>query len=136
MAKLVVTRSSEWMNMGRSLRLYMDGQKLGTISNGDTKQFDLADGTHVFKAKIDWCGCREYTFTVTGNEIKEVTVSSFGYYIHFVTIFSGLLSLHFLLNWLFDFYYLVWIIAIYLPTLCYYFTFGRNRFLLVREQHR
>ncbi len=77
MAKLKITRTSEWHNRMREIGIYLDWQKLGTIANGETKEFDIPAGNHKLKAKIDWCGSRELILSVSDHETKNVTLSGF-----------------------------------------------------------
>ncbi len=77
MNKLIIDRRSEWTNRGRKIGLYLNQEKIGTIENGETKEFDLKPGSYNLKAKIDWCGSQEHKLTFNENEIKIVELSGF-----------------------------------------------------------
>ena len=133
MAKFIIVRSNEWMNRARRIGIYVDGQKLGTISNGSTQEFDILSGMHTFKAKVDWCGSRDYSFFISEDETKTIKLSSFGYQYHFISITTGILALHFLLHFVFGIDYLVWVFAFFMPIILYYITIGRNDYLVISE---
>ena len=76
---LIITRSSEWNNRMRAISIYLDGKKLGTISNGETKSFEVDPGTHQLKARIDWCNSPEIPFIADENEKKYFRLSSSRY---------------------------------------------------------
>jgi hypothetical protein len=75
MSKIVISTVNEWNNKLRDYSIYVDGQKIGTVGNGDIKTFDIADGHHSIKAKIDWCGSRQIDFSISG---EEKNISAFG----------------------------------------------------------
>ena len=58
MSKLIIKRVSEWKNKMRDIRIYLDGNKIGTIRNGEIKGFEIEPGQHSLKAKIDRCGSK------------------------------------------------------------------------------
>ncbi|MBS1783052.1 MAG: hypothetical protein JSS78_08290 [Bacteroidetes bacterium] len=55
MATLRIQRNNEFINKARNYCIYVDGQKAGTIANGETKDFIVTSGQHQVVAKIDWC---------------------------------------------------------------------------------
>jgi hypothetical protein len=77
MAKLIIKRTSDWTNIMRDLGIYLDGKKIGVIGNGELKEFDIEQGEHTLKSKIDWCGSETLNITVTDNENKKIELSGF-----------------------------------------------------------
>lgn len=77
MAKLIIKRTSEWVNRMRDIALYLDGEKIGVIGNGQTKEFDIDPGEHRLNSKIDWCGSETMIFNLTDSEIQVVKLSGF-----------------------------------------------------------
>ena len=77
MSKLIINRRSEWTNRGREIGLYLNKEKIGTIKNGETKEFQLKPGNHNLKAKIDWCGSQEHTIAIKENSSKTVELTGF-----------------------------------------------------------
>lgn len=76
MAKINIIRTNEWNNRGREIGIYIDGQKAGTIANGETKEFQVSTGQHQLYAKIDWCSSQEFSCLVE-NETKTLVLSGF-----------------------------------------------------------
>jgi hypothetical protein len=79
MAKIRIRRTNEWINKTRQIGVYLDNQKIGTISSGETKEFVIPPGQHKVRAKIDWCGSKDLTCQIHETEIKTLTISGFKY---------------------------------------------------------
>jgi len=77
MAKLKIKRSSEWNNRMRDIGIYLDGEKIGVIGNGERKEFDVEPGEHTLKSKIDWCGSNTLKMKVADMETKNIELSGF-----------------------------------------------------------
>lgn len=77
MATLRITRTSEYANRLRKIRLVLDNKELSLIANGETKDFEITAGVHTLQAKIDWCSSNRLTFTVAESGIKSFDLSSF-----------------------------------------------------------
>lgn len=77
MATLQITRSSEYANRLRKIKLFLDSVELDTISNGESKDFKIAGGKHKLQAKIDWCKSNKFSFEIEENDITSVTLTSF-----------------------------------------------------------
>ncbi|WP_298248306.1 hypothetical protein [uncultured Christiangramia sp.] len=77
MSKLVINRRSEFANRGRSIGIYLNNEKIGTIEDGETKEFDLEKGKYKLHAKIDWCGSQEQEILLKENETKAVELTGF-----------------------------------------------------------
>ena len=76
MATLIVKRSSEWANRLRNLNLVLNGKPLGTIANGEIKNFTLPTGRHQFKSTIDWTGSPEIEIELQESEPTVVEVKT------------------------------------------------------------
>ena len=128
MAKLVIARSSEWNNRARRINIILDGEQIGKIANGDTKEFEIAAGMHTLKAKIDWCGSRDMPFMINEGEVKTVSLSGFKY--------AGILApvgvLLFYLSMKFELTLLLVPAVAVLLIIVYYLTIGRNDYLVLK----
>ncbi len=71
MGTIKIHRTKEFTNMMRNYQILIDGQLVGTIANGETKDFPVTAGSHTVKAKIDWCGSSDISITLGENETKE-----------------------------------------------------------------
>jgi len=77
MSKLIINRRSEFANRAREIGLYLNGEKIGTIENGEIKEFELKPGEYNLKAKIDWCGSQKHNFTIEENKLKKIELTGF-----------------------------------------------------------
>lgn len=136
MAKIIITRTSEWNNRLRSVGIYVDDQKIGTIANGETKTFDIADGQHNIRAKVDWCGSRTVDFSISGEEKKYFRLSGYRYSRYMGLVVASIIILNFILKRTIGLNYVLWLIIPLFVYLLYYITFGRNDYLRLREEDK
>ncbi len=142
-ARIVLRRSSEWLNRARNLKVFIDGEQAGTIANGDTKDFLLSPGPHTISCKVDWCSSRDFSVSLGENETAYLFVrSGMKYYWQTAFPLFVVLALNFYYvfsegkrpEWL---NYLLIIVA--LPALLYimyYVTFGRRDYLVVSKDDK
>ena len=52
MAKLIITRSSEWMNRARAIKITINDKAIGEIANGQVRDVELPAGDYVIKAAL------------------------------------------------------------------------------------
>lgn len=133
MGKILVTRKQEWNNRLRQIGIYVDGQKVGTIANGETKTFDVPDGSHSIRAKIDWCGSREIEFSVSGDQKKYFALQGFKYGNIIFPLTLAIVVLNIVLRKLYNINYISWLIIIPFVIVIYYLTIGRNDYLRLEE---
>lgn len=133
MAKIEITRTTEWINNAGRIRVYLDGQKIGSIYDGETKEFEVTGGKHKLRAKINWCGSQVFLFTINENETKAIRLSGFKHSKYLMGITAGIIALHFLLKHTFNIDFFIWLIIPAFLILAYYFTIGRNHYLIIRE---
>jgi hypothetical protein len=60
---LRVVRTSQFVNRGRRIAVYVDGGEVGTVRNGETLEFGVDAGDHDVHAEVDWV--RSETLHVT-----------------------------------------------------------------------
>jgi hypothetical protein len=133
MATIKLQRTSEYVNKLRDYQIYIDGKKIGTIANSETKEFETTNGQHSLVAKIDWCSSPEITFDLNNSQNKEFKIGGFknGNWIMPIGLFLVLLG--FILN---QFLNSIWSLFIALPVLAifvYYLTIGRKKYLTLTE---
>jgi hypothetical protein len=133
MNKMIISRRGEWNNRMREIGIYLDGQKLGTIANGETKTFEVAGGPHGLKARIDWCGSREISFSVSEGETKYFQLSGFKYGRIMAPIAISIIVLHFILKNFAGINYLIWLLVPAFLITLYYITLKRNDYLVLEE---
>lgn len=133
MAKINITRTSTYINRQRDYQLYLDGKKIGTIANGQTKQFETTAGQHSLVAKIDWCSSETVSFTLNESETQDLIVDGFKHASWMMPVAIGSIALHFVLNLFFDFYYTIFLVIPAFLILLYYLTIGRKNYLQLKE---
>lgn len=133
MGKIIVNRKHQWNNRLRQIGIYVDGKKIGTIANGEIKTFEIPDGNHTLKARIDWCGSREVDFLITGDEKKYFTLSGYKLAKIIFPYAIGVFILNFIINIKYKSDYLVWLLLPALVVIFYYLTIGRNDYLTLKQ---
>jgi len=77
MAIFKILRKDEYNNKFRPIKIFVDGENIGTIANGETKDFNVHSGRHSIIAKIDWCSSSELSFDIKDNETKTFSLGGF-----------------------------------------------------------
>lgn len=76
MASLTITRDSGYADRLRAYQVVLDGERIGEIRNGETKEFSIGPGKHALSLKIDWCGSETIDFVVAPEEKPAFQVKS------------------------------------------------------------
>ena len=133
MATIIFKRTSEYNNIFRDYQLFLDGKKIGTIANGQTKEFETTSGQHNIVAKIDWCSSPEISLTLNDTEKKELIVGGFKNGNWIMPIAMGAIPLNFVLRFAFNFNYGIFLLIPAFILLVYYYTVGRKKYLTLFE---
>ncbi|MBM6617997.1 hypothetical protein [Bacillus suaedaesalsae] len=72
MAKLTIKRDSQFANKMRSYTVFLNGEEIGKIKNGETFNYILEPGENTLYLQIDWCKSKEHSFQVTSVEEEHV----------------------------------------------------------------
>ncbi|MBP1841743.1 hypothetical protein [Formosa algae] len=136
MRKIRVERNSEWNNKARAIGIYIDGEKVGTINDGETQEYELENGKHEIFAKIDWCSSPKIELNIAQNESKTIKLSGFKYSKWIFPALLGIMLFYYLGNYALniDLNFLIWIFGIGFLYPLYYITFGKNRYLIFTEK--
>lgn len=133
MATIKIVRTKEYINLLRNYKIFIDGQSVGTIAYGESKEFDTSGGQHTVSAKIDWCSSPEILLVIKDHETKILKVGGFKYGQYIMPIIIGLIVLNFINSNFGDFDYIVFLVVPMGLFLFYYLTIGRNRYLTLTE---
>lgn len=117
----------------RDYKIYIDGQQVGTIGNGETKNFTTTEGQHTVTAKIDWCSSPTISVNVNDNQTKTLKVGGFKKGNWLILIFIGLIILHFILLRYANFEFTIYFAAALFLWPIYYLTIGRKKYLTLDE---
>jgi len=136
MRKIRVERNSEWNNKARAIGIYIDGEKVGTINDGETQEYEVENGKHEIFAKIDWCRSPKIELNISENETKTIKLSGFKYSKWILPALLGIMLFYYLGKYALniDLNFLIWIMAIGFLYPIYYITFGKNRYLILTEK--
>lgn len=135
MAKLIIKRTSEWNNRMRDIGIYLDGEKIGVIGNGETKEFEIVPGEHKLKTKIDWCSSETLNIELYENESQKIKLSGFklGKWLMPVALIISIV--YFAFDEQLDFNPLIFLFLI-LPIglyIVYHLTIGRSKYLTLKR---
>ena len=135
MTRLRIERSSEFNNKAKEFELYLNGDKIGTIANGETKEFDLESGKYQLMAKIDWCQSQTLEFELLANETKTIKLAGFIFGNAIMPVIGSLFLGYYVLRAMYDMDLTFLIIigaALFLYPM-YFITFGRKRYIRIKE---
>jgi hypothetical protein len=130
MATIKIKRSNDYMM--REFRLFIDGKKVGTIGNAQTKEFDIAAGQHAIIAKIDWCRSPELTFETNDKDSKIFLVGGLKSWRWLMPLGSIFIILSLLLNKV-SHNITAFLVLIPLLYILYYLTIGSKKYLTIKE---
>lgn len=138
MAKLIITRKSEFINSLRDYNIFLNDEIIGSISSGETKEFMIPEGTNILKATDNWYGSKKLEINVSNEEAKTVSISGLWparimmFFISFIIVvpilFRDFIRSHEFLKYTFIVLSIIVLLAI-----IYYLTIGRNNYLEIKE---
>ena len=131
MATIKLQRTSEFLNRRRDYNIFIDGQQIGTIANGETKDITTSVGPHTITAKIDWCSSPDLLIDVHENQATTLKVSGFKYGQWLMPVGIGLIVLHLILSMFADIKYIIYLVVPVFLVLAYYLTIGRKNYLSI-----
>jgi len=136
MAIIKIQRTNDYMNLMRDYRLLIDGQKIGSIGNAQTKEFEIPAGRHSLIAKIDWCSSQELSFEIDKDDSKTLLVSGFIISKWIMPLILGIIAFSFIVTLITHFYFTLFIILPAFLLLLYFLTFGRKNYLSLKEKEK
>ena len=71
-----IKRVSQWANKIRGIAVFANGQKLGKIGDGETKQFEVSSGDIDLYTQIDWCRTKPIQFRANPGETYRFELGS------------------------------------------------------------
>jgi hypothetical protein len=139
--KIIIRREKTMLNKVRGVKVLIDDVERGTIANGDSDEYTVDPGAHKLQCKISWYKTREQNLVINEGDTKYMKVRMgmkyFGitYIILLVAIASDLLIPRITGQprtdlWLWGKVIVIGLVGLYY---LYYFTVGRNNYLLLEE---
>ena len=140
MPKIIITRSNQWVNRRRTLKLTIDGKEVGEIKNDEVLEFEVMPGQHTVLASWNWLSSNIYDVNIGANENRYVRLSGFKYsnaiqITGMVVIFSYILIIEKFFrgkNPMAD-YFFYGFIGLYFLIMVYNITIGRKKYFWIRE---
>jgi len=133
MAVINIRRSSEYNNRARDYHLYLNDKKIGSIANGESKDFTIPSGGHKLVAKIDWCSSPEINFQINDAEEKKFITGGFKHGNWLMPAGGAVIAVHFILKYFFAINYTIFLVAPFFLTVVYYLTAGRKKYLTLSQ---
>lgn len=59
---IILKRGKGYADKMRAYTVLLDGNEIGKIRQGESKQFQAQEGKHTLQLKIDWCISKPITF--------------------------------------------------------------------------
>jgi hypothetical protein len=138
--KVIITRSSEWMNRRRPYAILIDGAQAGSVKNGSSEEFTVAPGEHQIKSKLGFFYSPEFSVDIKQDQIIYLRARS-GFRL-FMPLYILLLA-GVLINFFYNIKHLPrpdwfeWVQVItlspFLLFFLYYLTIGRKKYLLLED---
>src|SRR5580698_7054159 len=86
--KIIITRSSEWMNRLRSYTILIDKIDAGSVKNGSSEEFIVAVGEHKVQCKLSWFYSPEFNINLKQDEVAYLRVkNALRFYLPLVLLF-------------------------------------------------
>ncbi|MBL7719311.1 MAG: hypothetical protein JNL72_10785 [Flavipsychrobacter sp.] len=134
MARIVIVRSNEYINRYRGIHLFLNNEKLSTIWNDETLEFEVPDGEHSLVAKIDWCGSPVSRFHISGKDTQVFRLSGFRHSKMLMPVSVGLFLAYVIMQYFFHHELSIFFILPLLLVLVFYISIGRNQYLTLAAQ--
>lgn len=67
-SNIIIKRIKQYADSLRKYKIYVDGEKIGSISRGKNKEFHLAPGKHMIQLKIDMIRSNKLVFELDENQ--------------------------------------------------------------------
>ncbi len=74
--KIIISRSSEWMNRLRTYKVFINGKQAGTVKNGGSEEFAVEPGVNSVQCKVDWYSSQPFNVDVKEGETNYLRVKS------------------------------------------------------------
>ena len=133
MAKISIERSNAYINRFRDIHIFIDGEKVGSLANGESADYTTTAGQHEVVAKIDWCRSPKISVDLSEDETKTLRIGGFKYSNYIVALAAGLLLVHFLLSRSIGFHYGLYPAVALMIIFAYYLSLGRSSYLSLEE---
>lgn len=133
-AKIIIKRKSEWNNRVRSMGIFIDGKRLGKLSNDEIQEFEIEAGSHEIHAEIDWCGSQKMKVDLKEGEAITLELAGSIWLRYLPQIALVIIVGYFLAaSGNFEFIHVLWLIMPLMFVQLYFLTFAKDKYLELKE---
>jgi len=75
-AKLVITRTSQWTNKMRDIKIFVNGNEVGKVGNGKTIEIPVTAGMNLVYAKVDSYSSKPLHLNITPDQTIQLELGS------------------------------------------------------------
>lgn len=75
MPKIKIIRKRDWIISSKVFEVYLDGEKIGYLSDGDTNEFEVPAGQHKLRVKMGRYGSNNFECNIFNKDSKLFNVS-------------------------------------------------------------
>jgi len=137
MPKIKIFRKKDWFIRYKIFEVYLDGQKIGYLANGDTNEFEVPAGQHKLRVKMGRFGSNNFECNIFNKDSKSLKISLnyFVMIIVFVYLIGALFLGIFLVKTHRGERIYQWVLPVFFALLAIYSrTVGRNTYLILKEE--
>ncbi|MBP6758168.1 MAG: hypothetical protein KA133_02850 [Flavobacterium sp.] len=120
-------------NRAKEYEIYIDKQKVGTISDGDIMEFNTTNGQHLINLKVGQFSSPEITIETSEDKITTLKIAEFKKMKWMWEIIIAIYALHFILKMSTGFRYTTFLIFPVFMFYVYYKTLGWKKYLTLEE---
>jgi|SRR5690242_2582951 hypothetical protein len=132
MSTLIIKRSDN-SNKLKNYQIFLDEEKIGSISNDQTKIFEVKEGHHTLVVKIGWWSSSKLSLTLHDDECKTFIVRGSKNGESILIIAAGLFGFNLISGFLFNNYFGVMLTIPALLLIIYYLTLGQKTYFTLSE---
>ena len=137
MSKIIIERPNGWLYPSTNNNIYIDGVKVGSLTDGESLEHAITQGKHTIVAKSRWGGDSKVIEVHLGpDECKTIKLTAVKFFFWIPVLMPFVIAtITYLSSLIFDVnlefaYLMIGFLGIYLV---YYFTFGKDTFWKLRE---
>ena len=76
MGKVIIQRESGFADRIRKYKIILNEKEIGTLGNGETKEFDAPTSNNEIFLKIDWCRSNKLRFESSRDSVNQFSGGS------------------------------------------------------------
>lgn len=135
--KIIVSRSSEWVNRLRTYKVFINGTQVGSLKNGSSEEFEVQPGSNSIQCKVDWYSSQPFVVEAKEGETVYMRVKNGMtlYWPFFIAVLAGVFLVFYYRgkpdrpDWVTPVSFVLLIPGVLYSL--YYTTLGRKKFLVL-----